>query len=167
MGKCRETKFNRETTGAQKERYKISKCMYNGKQITVSEYLKKPGVKTFESKLKALAYKSALCQSGGKSVYGDTYPPLREGHPTQQNRRCIYFETHVLPMDKNVEADYWNVFLGGKVGESTQSGECRRCLQSFSKYASNQVYCKHCKNYLDLEKKRNYYHRKKQSTNGL
>src|SRR5699024_9862430 len=90
-------------------------CMYDGKQMSVTEYLRKPEVKAFERKLRKLAYESALCNADGTSVDdGETYPPLREGFPTQQGRRCMYFEKHVLPMDKDVQADYWNLFQGGK-----------------------------------------------------
>lgn len=137
-------------------------CMYDGKRMTVTEYLNKPGVKSFESQLRKLAYESALCNSDGTGVDGsDLYPPLREGFPTHPNRRCTYFETHVLPMDKNLEADYWNVFQGGKVSQSVMTGTCKRCGQSFTKRSSNQVYCDSCREYQDKERKREYYHRTK------
>lgn len=137
-------------------------CMYNGRRITVADYLSKSEVRLFESRLKELAYKSAQCDSQGNDVAtGETYAPLRKGFPFHDYRRCLYFENYVLPMDQNLQADYWGIAQGGRVGQSVMLGKCKRCSQEFNKKAKNQVYCNHCKDYLEKEKKRRYYHKNK------
>jgi len=141
-------------------------CVYDGQTMSVSDYLSKRGVSLFESQLRKLARKSALCNADGTAVGGSgLYPPLREGFPTHQGRRCLYFERNVLPQDKNLEADYWAIFQGGKVSQSVMIGICKRCEQDFIKQAKNKVYCDDCVRYRDRERKRKYYHEQKE--NGL
>lgn len=137
-------------------------CMYDGRQMTVSQYMKQREVKIFEEKLKKLAYQSALCDSKGRDIRtGETYAPLKDGFPTHQHRRCLTFEKGVLPTDAALEADYWNVFEGGKVTESVIIGECKRCKQEYVKPARNTQYCLPCRDEVERARKRQVYHASK------
>jgi len=133
-------------------------CEYGGQRLTVDEYKRRNGVKAFERILKQLATDCASFQGGLCMLTGAQCSVLNDGFPSQQNRRCTYYERYVLPADKQTQADYMSVMEGGKV-EARNMTECKRCIQPFKRRASNQIYCENCRIERRKESKRKSYHK--------
>lgn len=83
------------------------------------------------------------------------YPEyLREGKV-----RCKYFETHVLPADKKLEAIYWGRH---PEGIEQQIGKCSRCNKQYRKVNNRQQFCTDCKGIVSRQNARERKRRSRQ-----
>lgn len=140
-------------------------CFYDGRQMTVAQYKKQKGVASFESRLKALALKSAYVQSDKTDVRtGELYSVFKNGYPTAQNRRCLHFENVMLKTEPNLEKEYWRVFEGGTVAQEV-SGTCERCSSDYIKKSNRQKFCEDCRDAKKKDRDRKHYFKKKDEDN--
>lgn len=140
---------------------KVIMCNYGGKTMPVEEYKQRKGVKQFEKSLKNLAKGCAsfsagkLCTKTGRTcnVFNDQY------FPTQQKRRCSYFERFLLPADEQSMSDYYSVMQGGKV-LTKDVITCSECKQPFERNSNSQKYCFECRPLIKRRHDANYRSRK-------
>jgi hypothetical protein len=128
-------------------------CEYNGKEITVAEYLKKPGVKEFEKALVKKAPECSMYRDGNCSKSDSPCKIRNEGFPTHPKRRCTVFERMVLPEDSKLQADYWSVFEGDGL-ETKKKRSCDRCHKPIEADSPNRKYCSGCKRLAERDSKR-------------
>ncbi|KFN03888.1 conjugal transfer protein [Bacillus clarus] len=98
-----------------------------------------------ETKVKRLIRNTCACYTPkeGNCIYQAKCPFLhsmyyRDREVKFESKRCDYFETHVLPADKELYALYFNEGQGGKV--------CEVCSGHFVAKGNRAKYCDACRN---------------------
>lgn len=71
----------------------------------------------------------------------------------QLKYRCKYFESHVLPSDPKLEAEYHEEVNSKKEVEKNIGG-CEMCGKSYKKTSNRQKYCPSCKDRAETESRR-------------
>ncbi|OUB32232.1 hypothetical protein BK739_07315 [Bacillus thuringiensis serovar pirenaica] len=97
-----------------------------------------------ETKVKRLVRETCACYTPkeGNCVYQEKCPFLhsmcyRGKEVKFESKRCDYFETHVLPADKELHALYFNEGQSGKV--------CGVCNNYFIAKGNRAKYCDGCR----------------------
>ena len=125
-------------------------CFYDGKQITVTDYLVQPNVNRFELNLRDQAKECANYVGGICNVTGEQCKILNQGFPTHTSRRCIYFERMVLPANERLHAEYWTVAQGGKL-QTIAERQCVKCGVYIEMTSPRRKYCDVCKSLAERD----------------
>lgn len=121
-----------------------------------------------KDEIKRLCQECACIKPGNKCVFcPDEQPSCRYYRNGQlAELRCRYFETHVLPADRQLEEAYWQAVNNEKDVRIANSA-CTRCGKTIRKRSNAHKYCEDCASVSKRTAQRAYMQRRRKNASSV